>query len=217
VADLTEFRFARSTCQIAGLTVPVADISLAPGDAIYLRAHALLWHDAEVQLEPVASGDASERAEALGLVVAARGPGHLAVSHDTAGELVVLPLAPKTRLQARMGTFVLASGSVLYGLVGFMGELTTDLWYLDSFAATEHEGLLVLHGAGSVFERSLADGETITIRPSGFLYREPTVSAELVRQVTQKARFKGKYLYLLTMTGPGRVGIQSMAALPPDP
>jgi hypothetical protein len=37
--DMTEFRFSNSTCQIEGEIVPVAELALAHGDAVFFEHH----------------------------------------------------------------------------------------------------------------------------------------------------------------------------------
>src|SRR5271165_6264447 len=43
--DMTEFHFSASTCQVEGELVPVAEVSLAQGDAVFFEHHVLLWKD----------------------------------------------------------------------------------------------------------------------------------------------------------------------------
>ena len=38
----------------------------------------------------------------------------------------------------------------------------------------------MVHGFGNVFERTLAEGEMIHVEPGGFLYKDATVSIEVV-------------------------------------
>jgi hypothetical protein len=46
--DMTEIHFGDSVCQVEGEIVPVADISLAAGDAVFFEHHVLLWKDETV-------------------------------------------------------------------------------------------------------------------------------------------------------------------------
>jgi uncharacterized protein (AIM24 family) len=80
--------------------------------------------------------------------------------------------------------------------------------YLDRFITQGYPGLLMLHGYGNVFERMLRPGEKILVEPGGFLYKDATVQMQAVPQNIKVGLF-GR-LYLAEMTGPGRVGIQSM-------
>jgi len=54
--------------------------------------------------------------------------------------------------------------------------------YLDRFVAQAGPGILVLHGYGNVLQRELAEGEGVQVEPGGFLYKDSTVTMELVQQ-----------------------------------
>jgi uncharacterized protein (AIM24 family) len=71
-------------------------------------------------------------------------------------------------------------------------------------------GLLVLHGYGNVFERLLAPGESIQVEPGSMLYKDASVSLEAEKIKLSSGFFGGNSMYLARLTGPGRVGIQSM-------
>jgi uncharacterized protein (AIM24 family) len=81
--------------------------------------------------------------------------------------------------------------------------------YLDRFITAGSPGLLVLHGYGNVFERYLQPGEKIMVEPGGFLYKDASVTMQAV-QMPVKTGLMRRGMYLAEMTGPGRVGIQSM-------
>lgn len=68
----------------------------------------------------------------------------------------------------------------------------------------------MLHGYGNVFERRLAAGESILVEPGAFLYKDPTVTMQVEMQKLSTGLFGGMGLSLVRMTGPGRLGIQSM-------
>ena len=62
--------------------------------------------------------------------------------------------------------------------------------YLDRYVAQIGPGLLVLHGYGNVFERTLGAGETILVDPGAFFYKDSSVTMEVV-SVNFKANFDG--------------------------
>jgi uncharacterized protein (AIM24 family) len=82
--------------------------------------------------------------------------------------------------------------------------------YLDRFVTQNQAGLLLLHGYGNVFQKTLAPGEQILIEPGGFLYKDSTVTMNTVKQNMRTGLMGGHNMYLAEMTGPGRIGIQSM-------
>ena len=214
--DMTEFQFSQSTCQVEGEIVPVADVALGAGDSVYFEHHVMLWKDERVALSAVALGGAIKRLLA-GMpfaVTRATGPGHVAVSRDATGELVVLPLHPGMELDVREHAFLLASHSIEYSFIRIKGLFNIlfggEGMFMDRFVTTGQSGLLLLHGYGNVFQRTLKPNESILLEPGGFLYKDATVTMNIEMQKMGVGFFGGAGLALARMTGPGRVGIQSM-------
>src|SRR6476619_2829944 len=50
IKDMTEIHFGNSTCQVEGEIVPVAELNLGQGDAVFFEHHVLLWKDDRVPL-----------------------------------------------------------------------------------------------------------------------------------------------------------------------
>jgi uncharacterized protein (AIM24 family) len=213
--DMTEFRFANSSVQVEGELVPVAEIALSQGDAVYFEHHVMLWKDEATPVMAVpAQGGARRVFGGMPFVLTmAYGPGRVAFSRDQPGELVVLPMHPGMELDVREHAFLLASNVVGYSFVRIQGLANVlhggNGMYLDRFITQGTPGLLVLHGYGNVFERYLRPGEKIMVEPGGFLYKDASVTMQAV-QMPIKTGLMRRGMYLAEMTGPGRVGIQSM-------
>jgi uncharacterized protein (AIM24 family) len=148
------------------------------------------------------------------IVSLARGPGRIAFSRDATGEVVVLPLHPGQELDAREHAFLLASHSIGYSYVRIQG-LKNILFsgqgmFMDRFVAGGEQGLLLLHGYGNVFARALQPGESVLLEPGAFLYKDASVTMNVETQKLTSGLFGGQGMNLARMTGPGRVGIQSM-------
>src|ERR1700677_3466000 len=215
IRDMTELRFSGSTCQVEGELVPVAEIALAPQDGVYFEHHVLLWKDESV---PLSSLKTNGPRRSLGgmphIVSVANGPGRIAFSRDAPGELVVLPLHPGMELDVREHAFLLASHSITYSFVRIKGLANAlhggnGMW-MDRFVTSNQPGLLILHGNGNVLQRTLGAGEKILIEPGAFLYKDSSVTLQ-TQQIQLKTGMLGHHnMYLAEMTGPGRVGIQSM-------
>ncbi|HKF75528.1 MAG TPA: AIM24 family protein [Candidatus Dormibacteraeota bacterium] len=214
--DMTEIHFSQSTCQVEGEIVPVAEITLAPGDWIYFEHHVMLWKDESVGMSVMPLGGGMKRAFAgmPFIITVAQGPGRIAFSRDATGELVVLPIHPDQELDVREHAFLLASHSIGYSYTRVKG-LKNILFggqgmFMDRFVAGNEQGLLLLHGYGNVFERTLGPGESVLLEPGGFLYKDASVGMDVETQRLSTGLFGGGGMNLARMTGPGRVGIQSM-------
>jgi uncharacterized protein (AIM24 family) len=213
--DMTEFRFSNSTCQVEGELVPVAEINLGPGDAVFFEHHVMLWKDESAPISALNTGGGMRRS--FGgmphIVTVGQGPGRIAFSRDAPGELVVLPLHPGMELDVREHAFLVASGSISYSFVRIKGLANVlhggSGMYMDRFVTAGQPGLLLLHGYGNVFERLLRPGEKILVEPGAYLYKDSTVAMQAVK-TPLKTGLLSRGMFLAEMTGPGRVGIQSM-------
>jgi len=225
--DMTKIQLGNSSCQIEGTFVPVADMNLAAGDSIYFTHHVLLWKEPRVTITTMPMAGAWKRVFAgLPLVMTqAAGPGHIAFSKDDPGELLPVPLQPGEEIDVREHLFLVATSSITYDW------FPTNIWlqsqqdnetethypigmFMDRFTAPQDPGLLLLHAAGNVFVRNLAPGETILIKPTALVFKDPAVEMHLHFE-RPGATFFGwgnwanRYLWL-RMIGPGRVAIQSV-------
>ena len=213
--DMTQIHFDQSTCQVEGEIVPVVEINLAYGDGVYFEHHAMLWKTDSVPLSVMTLNGPKRSFFSLPhIVTIAQGPGRIAFSRDATGEIVVLPLHPGMEIDVREHAFLLASGRVSYSYVRIKGLANilrggNGMW-LDRFVTNQAPGLLVLHGYGNVFERMLAPGESIQVEPGSMLYKDASVTLQAEQIQLTTGIFGGTSLYLARLTGPGRVGIQSM-------
>ncbi len=190
--DMAKLQFGNSFCQIEGAYVPVADVNLAAGDGIYFTHHVLLWKDPEVNMTMMSLASGWKRVFAgLPLVMMqAHGPGHIAFSRDVPGEMIALPLQPGQEVDVREHMFMLATSNVAYDW------FSTNIWYttqsgddnethypcgmfMDRFRAPQSPGLLILHAAGNVFVRDLEPGQTILVKPTSLIFKDPSVQMQL--------------------------------------
>ena len=217
IKDMTEINFGESTLRVEGEIVPVAEMNLHVADSVFFEHHVLLWKEDAVPLSTLSLQGGFRRVLAgMPFVISvAHGPGRIAFSRDATGELVVLPLHPGMEIDAREHAFLLASHHIDYSFIRIKG-LRNILFggqgmFMDRFVTTTTAGVLMLHGYGNVFERRLAAGESILIEPGAFLYKDSAVemNVEAVAGI-QVGLFGGVGMNLVRVTGPGRVGIQSM-------
>jgi uncharacterized protein (AIM24 family) len=231
--DMAKLQFGNSFCQIEGAYVPVADFNLAPGDSVYFTHHVLLWKDDGVTISNMSlSGGWKRLFAGLPLIMTqAHGPGHIAFSQDTPGELVALPIHPGQEMDVKEHLFLAATGNITYDF------FSTNVWYetgtsderethyplgmlMDRFRAQSTPGLLLLHAHGNVFVRQLAPGETILVKPSALIFKDPSVDMHL--HFEEAGSIQNNFLFFsmpmmsrhmwLRLSGPGRVAVQSVFA-----
>ncbi len=188
IRDLTQIRFGSSVAQVDGTVVPVVDVELGAGEAVFFEHHAMLWKDEEVAMSVMdTTGGAKRILAGMPFVLSvATGPGRVSFSRDSPGEIVVLPIDAGIELDLREHSMLLASVGLTYSfekLQGIRMMLAAGSgMYLDRFVAQSGPGILVLHGFGNVMQRELGEGESIQVEPGGFLYKDSSVTMEIVTQ-----------------------------------
>lgn len=217
--DMARLQIGRSTCQIEGTYVPVADFNLAPEDHVYFNHHVLLWKEPNVVMDRMPLAGAWKRMFAgLPIVMArASGPGRVAFSQDAPGELIALPLEAGQSIDVREGTFLVATGQIGYDW------FPSGVWYrteegkqypagmfMDRFTAVDGHGLLLLHGHGNVFVRRLDGSQSLLVKPPSLVYKDATVGMSVY--IEHPGNFNNvwrrRYVWL-KLWGTGRVAIQS--------
>ena len=78
---MTEFHFGTSGCQVEGEIVPVAEINLGPGDAVFFEHHVMLWKDdlTPMSVMPLQGGLKRALAGMPFIISVAHGPGRIAL------------------------------------------------------------------------------------------------------------------------------------------
>ena len=229
IRDMAKIQFGQSFLQIEGKYVPVADFKLAAGDGVYFTHHLLLWKDDGVQIGtmPLAKGWKRLFAGLPLIMTQAAGPGRIAFSKDAPGELIALPLDAGQSIDVREHVFMIATNTTAYDWfqtgIWFCTQNGKDTethypigMFMDRFSAGQSPGLVLLHGQGNVFVRNLQPGQTISIKPTALLFKDPTVRMHLHLEYPGGAygafnswtRWANRYLWL-HLSGPGRVAIQS--------
>jgi uncharacterized protein (AIM24 family) len=228
--DMAKIQFGDSYCQVEGEFVPVADMNLASGDSVYFSHHVLLWMDTQVKVKGMSLKGAWKRMlSGMPLIMTeAHGPGRIAFSRDRSGELIALPIQPGQSIDVKEHLFLVATGHVTYDW------FSTGIWFktkngddtethypvgsfMDRFSAPNAPGLLLLHAGGNAFIRALDPGQTILIKPTSLLFKDPTVRMQLHLETPAASAsgwsglwtsWNNRHLWL-RLHGPGRVAVQS--------
>jgi uncharacterized protein (AIM24 family) len=232
IRDMARIHFGRSTCQIIGKYVPVAEMNLHDDDAVYFSHHVLLHAEPRVRLDTMrmASGWNRMLAGMPLIMMTAQGPGHIAFSADRPGETLAVPLQHNQAVDVVEHRFLVATSNVTYRWensgIWFATQKGDDQEYhyplgmtMDRFWAQGGPGLLLLHAPGNTFIRDLGPGERILIQPSGLVWKDPQVRMSLHFEYPHgaywfsSARWQAKSVWL-ALHGPGRIAIQSVFERP---
>ena len=222
IRDMARIRFGRSQCQIAGTYVPVAEMSLAPGEQVYFSHHVLLWTEPSTQLaaRPMAKGWDRRYAGMPLIMMEASGPGRIGFSDNDAGEIIAVPLEAGRSIDVVEHHFLVATTAVTYDWFnpGIWWDLGTGSdreyfhplgRYMDRFTAQQQRGLLLLHARGNTFIRDLRQDEPIYVVPRALVYKDLSVHMNIHMERPASPRAHWKLIPMVKLTGPGRVAIQS--------
>ncbi len=264
IADMARIQMGQSSCQIEGKLVPVAEIKLAADETVYFPHSSLLWQEPTVEVSalPLSKAWTRMRAGLPIIMLQARGPGRIAFSHDSAGELVAVPLQAGAAIDVREHQMVLASGNVTYDwydtgvwfatsgnrtqndaggvkllkmgldMAGMAGDddrggRDETEWhypvgrFMDRFQAPDRPGVVLVQVGGNAFLRTLAEGESILVKPPALLFKDPSVPFQLHVEYPAAGMklwrtWGNRYLWL-RLWGPGRVALQSSYERLEDP
>ena len=148
-------------------------------------------------------------------------------SRNHAGELIAVPLTAGQSVHVLENQFLCATGSVSYRYVRSpihyrkctrSGEREYEYpsgRYHYRFIASSGPGLLLLHAAGSVFVRDLAETESILVESGSPVYWEESVQISMHLEyartpaATNQRDPGSRRTIWLRLGGPGRVAVQS--------
>src|SRR5438552_1099721 len=209
---------------IQGDNLQVARIHLKPGQEIFAEAGKMVYKTANVQWETRMSG-ASIGEKIMGALrrtvmgesifltyFRSDGPGEVGFAGNYPGKITVFDLEPGRSVLAQRDAFVLAESTVQLN-VALVKKLGAGFFGGEGFILEKltGPGKVFIHGGGDFVEFSLNMGEMLQINTGCIVAFDESVSYDIQMVGGIKtAIFGGEGLFLATMTGPGRVIVQSM-------
>jgi len=211
---------------IRGTTMPVLEVRLDPGESVVAESGQLGWFDDGIELETTTAAagadgmlDAALRTFGGGTFFMTRyqsvsKPGVVAFPARLPGKIVQVPLGPGH-------SYLIQRHGFLAGLEG--AELSTAFHpgHVGSAALggfgfmlqkLEGSGHAWLELSGELSEYDLQPGQTMHVHPAHVGLVESGVSYELGLVPGLKNKlFGGDGLFLLKLTGPGKIWLQSLS------
>lgn len=223
------------TIAVEGDLVPIANVELGGAQSVYFEHHNLLWKEPRVAIQHRPSKGMARRffAGVAAFLSETHGPGNIAISRESVGQIVALPLGPGQSIDVREHQFLLATGSVEYSFASISGVANALFTrtsnraglFVDRFTGQGESGVVLLHGYGNVFEKQLAPGEALDVEPGAWLWKEKDVRMT-VTSLLGSGRggligafgnaMAGISVTLNRFIGPGHIGIQSMTSVPAE-
>jgi len=205
--------------EISGSVMQTVSINLNPGETVYSQTNTMAWMNDAISMDTHTGGGllaGLKRTFGGGSFFVtdftATGQGHVAFAPRFPGTIIAKELQAGQSLICRKETFLVAQKTVTLELAwqkrigsGFFGGNGFLLQKLTG------PGIVWLDLSGELIERELLPGERLLVHAGHVGIFEPTVGfdIQMVRGF-KNLIFGGEGMFLATLTGPGRIWLQSM-------
>jgi uncharacterized protein (TIGR00266 family) len=208
--------------EISGTVMQTVDIRLEAGETVFSQSNSMCWMDDTIAMNTNTGGgfvSGLKRSFAGGSFFVtqftASGSGRVAFAPRFPGTIMVYDLAAEESLVCRKESFLCAEQSVTLS-IAWQKRLGAGIFGGEGFVLQRvmGPGLVWLDISGEVVERDLADGQRLLVHAGHVGIMEPSVVFDIQRVPgIRNVLFGGEGLFLATVTGPGRVVLQSMPVL----
>ncbi|UAK23523.1 TIGR00266 family protein [Sphingomonas nostoxanthinifaciens] len=207
---------------ISGTVMQTVSIDLQPGESLVSQTHAMAWMSDGISMDTHTGGGlfaGLRRAMSGGSLFIteyrADRPAHIAFAPRFPGTILARTLRAGESLICRKETFLCAEFSVSLE-IALQQRLGAGLFSGEGFILQRvtGPGTVFLDLSGELVEKNLAPGERLLVHAGHIGIQEPTVATDI--QMVRGFRnvlFGGEGLFLATLTGPGKVWLQSMPIL----
>lgn len=218
--------------EIFGEDMQYVEVELDPGEAAIGEAGAMMYMDADIDMDTIFGDGSDQQGGFFGKLMGAgkrlvtgeslfttvyqnKGNGKRRVAFAAPYPGRILPMD----LQALGGTLICQKDSFLCAAKGvslgiaFQRKLGVGLFGGEGFIMQklEGDGLAFVHAGGTMRERTLAPGEVLRVDTGCIAALAPTVNYDIQYVGKLKsALFGGEGLFFATLTGPGKVWLQSL-------
>ncbi len=210
---------------IEGHSLQIARVHMQPGQELYAEAGKMIYKTPSVDWTTRMSGQ-SIGDKILGAIKrklmgeslfftyfrAQMAPGEVGFAGHYPGKIQVFDLAPGQTMMVQRDGFLFAQSSVTLD-IALVKRLGAGILGGEGFILQKltGPGLVFIHAGGDHVDFTLAPGETLQVQTGHLVAFEPTVNydIQMVGSI-RTAIFGGEGLFLATLTGPGRVLLQSM-------
>ncbi|MES2045840.1 MAG: TIGR00266 family protein [Pseudomonadota bacterium] len=207
---------------ISGTVMQTVSIDLDRGETVYAQTHAMAWMTDGITMDTHTGGGlfaGLKRAMSGGSLFiteySAESAGNVAFAPRFPGQILAVPLASGQSLICRKETFLVAEKSVTLE-IALQQRLGAGFFAGEGFILQRvtGPGTVFLDLSGEVIEKTLAPGERLRVHAGHIGMQEPSVSTDI--QMVRGFRnvlFGGEGLFLATLTGPGKIWLQSMPVM----
>ena len=210
--------------QIHGTVLPVLEITLNPGEKLVSEAGEMSWMSSEIEM--VTTTQTAGAKGMMGVLKRAVGgggifmtefgvtntPGQVAFATKMPGQIMPVQVQPGGELMIQRSGFLCATEGIEL-TVGFQKKLGAGIFGGEGFLLQKMGGSAQawVELDGEVIVRDLQPGEVLRVNPGhvGMFQAQMAFDIQMVPGIKNKL-FGGEGLFLATLTGPGRVWLQTL-------
>jgi uncharacterized protein (TIGR00266 family) len=206
--------------EIFGTTLQTLDITLGAGESVFTESGGMAWMRGNIDMSTDTRGGLlkglarSLAGESLFLTTysCSGGEGIITFTPEAPGSILPVKLGPNESRICQKDAFMVAEDSIALE-VHFRRKLGSGLFGGEGFVLQKltGPGTAWVEIAGEVREYMLKPGETMKVDPGHIAMYEPSVNYDITRvKGVKNIFFGGEGLFLATLTGPGRIWLQSL-------
>lgn len=206
--------------EIQGTVLPTLEIYLSNGESMYTESGGMAWMKGNIEMTTNTKGGLMK---GLGRALAGESLFMTTyTSHDPEALIVFTPEAPGQILDVKLGAgqslicqkdaFMCAENTVEMKM-HFRKKLGAGFFGGEGFILQQvtGPGVAFLEIPGEIREYVLLPGETMKVDPGHIALFEPTVKYDITMvKGLSNMLFGGEGLFLATLTGPGKIWLQSL-------
>lgn len=208
--------------QVQGGNLPFVNIELQPNEKIYADAGTMVYLTGNTVMQAKARGGVLKSLARSMLTkenffltefTTTGAPGVVALSGPVPGSIIARDVTPSMGVMAQKGAFLAADDNIELS-TAFQKKLAAGFFGGEGFILQKFtgQGTVLLHACGDFVEMNLQPGQNVRVDTGCVVCWDESVNYEITKAGGIKTMvFGGEGLFLASLTGPGRVVLQSMS------
>ena len=205
---------------IRGTTLPILDVQLEEGESMYTESGGMAWMSTNIEMETNTRGGFMKglaralSGESLFMTnyKCTKGTGVVSFCTEMPGQIVPMKLSSGKEIICQRDAFMAGTEGTDIKME-FVKKLGAGFFGGEGFflQRLSGEGTIYLELSGEITEYDLKKGQTLRVDPGYIGAFEPTINYDIERvKGFKNMLFGGEGLFHATITGPGKVWLQSM-------
>jgi len=206
--------------EITGDNLQLVTLHVQGGETVYAEAGAMNHMSSNMDMQAKAKGGLMKgfkrmvSGESFFITeFTSQGDGFVAFGGNVPGKIEAIQISPGNEFMAQRDAFLCAENGVDMD-VAFTKKLGAGFFGGEGFILQKYsgQGTVFIHACGDFVVKDLQPGETLKVDTGSLVGFESSVQYDITRAGGIKTSlFGGEGLFLTTLTGPGRVIIQSLS------